>query len=432
MSGNTGTIVRWESSINGGANWTTIVNTATTQSYTNLTQTTLFRAVVQSGVCATANSSNATITVTQIAGGTTAGSTSVCTGTNSGSVTLSGHTGTVSRWESSTNGGSTWTNITNATTTQAYTNLTLTTQYRARITSGTCIEYSTVSTITVNPVSVGGSVSSSATVCSGGNSGTLTLSGHTGSVIRWEQSINGGGSWTTITNTTTSQSYSSLTQTTLFRAVVQSGACSIANSAAATITVNQTPSLSSSLTGSVLSGDLFTYTPTSATGGTTFAWSRDVVSGISNGSASGSGGISETLLNTTGSSVDVTYVYTLTANGCQNIQNLVVTVNPPAPGGAPITGRIIALQSSSPEELAFEVKAMPNPSNSYFNLVIKSNNQSPVTVRILSVLGVLVEKHERIEANTTLRLGKEWISGTYIAEVIQSGQRKVIKIIKTN
>ena len=44
--------------------------------------------------------------------------------------------------------------------------------------------------------------------------------------------------------------------------------------------------------------------------------------------ANGTGDISETLINTTSSPVNVTYVYTLTANGCTNTQNIVVTVNP--------------------------------------------------------------------------------------------------------
>jgi hypothetical protein len=40
------------------------------------------------------------------------------------------------------------------------------------------------------------------------------------------------------------------------------------------------------------------------------------------------GNINETLTNTTSAPVNVTYVYTLTANGCVNTQNVVVTVNP--------------------------------------------------------------------------------------------------------
>ena len=51
-------------------------------------------------------------------------------------------------------------------------------------------------------------------------------------------------------------------------------------------------------------------------------------SGISNAAAGGTGNISETLINTTSLPVNVTYVYTLTANGCTNTQNVVVTVNP--------------------------------------------------------------------------------------------------------
>ena len=86
------------------------------------------------------------------------------------------------------------------------------------------------------------------------------------------------------------------------------------------------PALSSSLTATATSSSAFNYTATSSTAGTTFAWSRAAVTGISNAAATGNGDISETLVNTTMSPVNVTYVYTLTANGCTNTQNVVVTV----------------------------------------------------------------------------------------------------------
>src|SRR4030095_3416972 len=132
------------------------------------------------------------------------------------------------------NAGSTWTTIANTTTSQTYLNLTQTRQYRAVVQSGTCTANSSVATITVNALSGGGTVAANATVCSGTNSGTLTLTGQTGSVIRWESSINAGATWTTIANTTTSQSYLNITQTTQYRAVVQNGSCVSANSGAAT------------------------------------------------------------------------------------------------------------------------------------------------------------------------------------------------------
>jgi hypothetical protein len=57
------------------------------------------------------------------------------------------------------------------------------------------------------------------------------LSGYTGSIIRWEASTNGGVTWTNIGNAgNATLTYNNLSQTTLYRAVVQSGPCSIAYS----------------------------------------------------------------------------------------------------------------------------------------------------------------------------------------------------------
>ena len=95
------------------------------------------------------------------------------------------------------------------------------------------------------------------------------------------------------------------------------------------VIVNPSPTLSSGLNPpAVCSGTLFSYNPTSNTPGTTFAWSRAVVAGISNPAASGTDNPNETLINTTNLTVNVTYVYTLTANGCTNTQNVVVGVKP--------------------------------------------------------------------------------------------------------
>ncbi|MFL5747180.1 MAG: beta strand repeat-containing protein, partial [Niastella sp.] len=240
LSGETGSVIRWESSTDGGTNWTPISNTTTSLTYTNLTQATQFRAVVQVGSCNPANSTAATITMNAASvGGTVSGSTGVCSGSNSGSVTLSGQTGSVIRWESSTDNGTNWSTINNTTTTLSYTNLTQTTQYHAVVQSGSCTSaISAPATITVNVSAAGGTVSGSTSVCTGINSGTLSLSGYAGTIIKWQLSTNSGGSWTDIANTTTSQSYSNLTQSTLYRAVI--GGCSTTNSSIATITVTPT------------------------------------------------------------------------------------------------------------------------------------------------------------------------------------------------
>jgi len=420
LSGQFGTIVRWESSIDGGTTWTPIANVTTSQGYANLTETTEYRAVIHNtNICADVTSTVTTITVNNPptvanagpvdevcnvttytlqgnnpapatglwtivsgptgatfvdatvsnaivigmvpgvyqfkwtitgsascppssslvtvtndappVGGTTAGSAPVCSGSNNGQITLTGQFGSIVRWESSVDGGTTWTPIANVTTTQGYVNLTQTTQYRVVIrNTATCPNVtSTVSTITVNnppPVAnagsadevcnvttytlqgnspapatglwtivsgpagatfvdatapnaivtgmtpgvyqfkwtitgssscpssnsvvtisndqppVGGTTSGGVPVCSGSNAGVITLSGQFGSIVRWESSIDGGTTWTPIANTTSTQHYSNLTQTTSYRAVLENTTtCPGATSTVSTVTVNAPP-----------------------------------------------------------------------------------------------------------------------------------------------------------------------------------------------
>ncbi len=80
----------------------------------------------------------------------------------------------------------------------------------------------------------------------------------------------------------------------------------------------------------ICSGSVFSYIPTSTTSSASFTWTRAVVAGISNTIGSGVGNPNEILTNTTVAPVDVTYVYSVTANGCTNptTYSVVVTVNP--------------------------------------------------------------------------------------------------------
>ncbi len=90
----------------------------------------------------------------------------------------------------------------------------------------------------------------------------------------------------------------------------------------------------------------------------------------------------------------------------------------------------LSIERSSKENL--EVNIMPNPSNSFFNVVIKGNNTNPVTLRVFDISGQVIEKQEKIASNSTLQLGHKWRGGSYFVEVIQGDQRKFLKIIKVN
>lgn len=239
LSGHTGNVLGWESSVNSFASSASIANTTTNLTATNLSATTQYRAVVQNGVCASTTSSSATVTVNPAtAGGTISGSASYCSSTNSTNFTLSGHTGSILRWESSVNSFSSSTTIANTTTSLTATNLSATTQYRAVVQSGVCVSAnSATATVTVNAPSAGGSVAGGASVCSGTNSTSLTLSGYTGSVVKWQSSTdNFSSDINDITNATTSLTATNISATTKYRAVVQSGSCSSANSSSATVT----------------------------------------------------------------------------------------------------------------------------------------------------------------------------------------------------
>lgn len=156
------------------------------------------------------------------------------------------------QWEKSTDGGNTWTAVTGATGMSVTINPVTTAdngaKFRLVATSTNACNAGTVAsniaTLTVIATPVGGSLSpaTAGTCGSASSSGRLTLSGHAGSVIRWERSTNGGTSWTNIANTTTTLDYN-VTVNTMYRVFVQGSGCATgAYSSVATVSVNTTAS----------------------------------------------------------------------------------------------------------------------------------------------------------------------------------------------
>jgi hypothetical protein len=251
LGGQTGNVIKWQYSIaadfSGPVDIASTSATLTSVLIGNLTQTTYFRAVVQSGVCAAVNSSAVTITVDPVSiGGTITSAQTICSGVSPADLTLGGHTGNVIKWQYSTAAdfsGPVDIASTSATLTSALMgNLTQSTYYRAVVQNGVCAAVnSSAVTITVDPVSAGGTPTSAQTICPGTSPVDLVLGGHTGSVIKWQYSTAADFSGTvdiaSTSVTLTSVLMGNLTQTRYYRAVVQNGVCSAANSPAVTITV---------------------------------------------------------------------------------------------------------------------------------------------------------------------------------------------------
>lgn len=94
----------------------------------------------------------------------------------------------------------------------------------------------TVNQAVVEP-NLSGIVSRNDTVCAIFNSGTLSLTGHSGSVLGWETSEDNFTTFNTTASTSTNYLYSGLLKTSKIRAILSRGVCRIAKSAAATLNV---------------------------------------------------------------------------------------------------------------------------------------------------------------------------------------------------
>ncbi len=172
-----------------------------------------------------------TVTVDPLSkGGTLKGTATVCEGTNNVKLTLeaNSYTGTIIRWESSADNFSRNINvISNNKATYDATNLTQTTSYRVVVKNGVCNEaLSSIVTITVNPTSVGGTLTSTSESICYNNSIKMDLAGHTGDVIHWESSRDlAFTSPTVINHTAPSYTATNLKEDTYFRVYVKNGTC---------------------------------------------------------------------------------------------------------------------------------------------------------------------------------------------------------------
>ena len=175
-----------------------------------------------------------------------------------------------------------------------------------------------VITAPASNICVGGSVSFSATL---NNAGTGT--------VQWVRSATSMGGGTVVTSPD-----SPGVGTYYYRPqyVAGYGGCNLADGTETLVHVYPYPVLTSTATPDPLcNGVVFSYTPTSDVGGTSFMWNRATIAGITPvGPTSGTDSPNELLTNTTTSPISVRYVYTLTANGCTNPTtfNVDVLVNP--------------------------------------------------------------------------------------------------------
>ena len=141
----------------------------------------------------------------------------------------------------------------------------------------------------VNPETIAGTLTGIDSVCAGSNSGSLTLSGRLGDIVRWEYSTNGGTSWTDILLTDSTHSYSNLTTTRDYRVLVKNGICPPKYSNVVRIYVQPIPLATIGGSGSICSGDTFNLTITVSNVLPGQNWSIKLLEGTTNKTFTGTG-----------------------------------------------------------------------------------------------------------------------------------------------
>ncbi len=319
VTGYTGTI-QWQ--YYNGSSWGTVIggSGATTATYTTpaLSSAINYRALVTSGVCAAATSTEPSISITQAPTTSVAGSQqTICLGST---ATLAANTPSVGTGAWTVTGPSTLGSQFSSTTDPAavFTPAGGAGSYVLTwtISNSPCTASTSTVTITVNPTSVGGTATATATsLCSGGST-TITSAGVTGT-RQWQSSAD-SSTWSNISGQTASTtSTGTLTSTTYYRVVVTSGVCASVTSTVASVGIYSLPSV--------------TVTPSSATYCTP---GGSAVSLTAGGASTYSWAPSTGLSATTGSSITAsptsTQTYTVTGtdvHGCVNTATTAITVS---------------------------------------------------------------------------------------------------------
>ncbi|MBL0317346.1 MAG: hypothetical protein IPP69_16895 [Flavobacteriales bacterium] len=233
----------------------------------------------------------------------------ICAGTNTSfGVTATG-SGLNYTWQVSTNGGSSWS--TSGLGSAPYSGATSSTLsinnapsglngnlYRV-IVSGSCspADTSDVGTLNVGFANIDTQPASSTIVCENGNTIIVVAASGNNLTYSWEISTNGGGSWSTLSN---SAIYSGVSNDTLsitgalftmntyrYRVIVGTTACTPSTSGVSILTVNQLPAAAGTVSGTntVCQGTTgITYSVSAISNATGYVWSLPSGASITSGS----------------------------------------------------------------------------------------------------------------------------------------------------
>lgn len=371
---------QWQLSTDGGATWNAIGGaTASTYSIASVATSQnnyQFRCVV-SGTCGNATTNAATLTVSSnITISSQPVSQTVCEATTINFTSGAAGSGLSFQWQISTNGGASWTNISNGGVYSGATTTTLTitgvlptqngNQFRMVASNTSCAPgVSNAATLNVNTFPSITTQPQSASVCVGGNA-TFSVSASTGVGVltyQWQFSTNG----TTFTNingaTSTSYTISGALvgqNNYVFRVIATAG-CGSVTSALALLNVNPYPVVSFNPPATICKSDEPITLDATPTGGT---FSGMGVTGVTFNPGIGVGPKSIS--------------YSVAVAGCTTT-----------------TTRTILVNQCAERQLTIDkfpaIIVYPSPNNGRFNIGISTDIVTKLEVRVFNSLGQLIK-----------------------------------------
>ncbi len=245
LTGLSGSVVRWEYSLDNFLTaGTTVSSTSNSLTVSNLSQTRYYRAIVNSNSGCTGLATAATpIYVKALeAGNIVAQNNTICPG-GTAQLSLYGFTGEITQWQRSASSDFS-SDVTTISSKEASISQVLasigTYYFRATVKAIGCSNTTNSAayaiTVSSGTAPVGGVVSGREH-CGSSNSGSLQLTGHTGTIQKWQFSTDGGITWTDVANTTSTLTYNGVSSTRKYRAVLTNGTCGTAYSSEGAVTI---------------------------------------------------------------------------------------------------------------------------------------------------------------------------------------------------
>lgn len=122
-------------------------------------------------------------------------------------------------------------------------------------------------------------------------------------------------------------------------------------------------------------------------------------------------------------------VYVKDANKCTG--SVTLTISAPAGCNSVAAVSVASASTSGGKSLSYNLytTVLPNPSSTEFTLLIKSDRQETVEIRVLDMYGKTVHSAKG-SVNDAYHFGSRFTAGLYIVQILQNDKIKTIKIIK--